>query len=145
MVGKLAYGFIAEHVPERYCIMSTQLGGAIGLLVLLLGTSINRVYVFAIVSGLLRNAWGPLSNQIWADYYGRANVGSIRGAVSPFNVVSSLGGTLFAAIVYDWLGSYEAAFWVFTVTLMIACAVSFFATPPGQSPSQLKTAEETRV
>lgn len=135
MVGKVAYGLIAEHVPVRYCLMSTQFGGAIGLLILLLGTTQERVYVFAVVSGLLRNAWGPLSNQVWADYYGRAFVGSIRGALAPFNLISTLGGTLFAAIVYDTMGSYVSAFWVFTGTLLLGCVVMFFATPPGREPS----------
>ncbi len=135
IVGKLVYGFTAEHVPVRYCLMSTQLGGAIGLLILLLGTTTDRVYVFAVISGLLRNAWGPLSNQIWADYYGRANIGAIRGATAPFNVAASLGGTLFAAVMYDWLGSYTAAFWIFTVTLLMGCVIMFFATPPGREPS----------
>ena len=44
IVGKLSYGFIAEHVPVRYCMMSTQFGGAIGLLILLLGTTTDRVH-----------------------------------------------------------------------------------------------------
>lgn len=135
MGSKLFFGFVAEHVPVRYCLMSTQLGRAVGFLILLLGTAPERVYAFAIVSGLLSNAWGPLQNQIWADYYGRAFVGTIRGVLAPFHLISNLGGTMFAAVVYDILGSYAAAFWVFTGTMVCSSVIMFYARPPGREPS----------
>src|SRR5207248_2065684 len=86
-VGKIIFGFVAERVPVRYCLMVTNLGRVAGFLFLLLGTGTWRVWGFAIVSGLLSNAWGGLQNQIWADYYGRTFLGTIRGTLAPLNFV----------------------------------------------------------
>ncbi len=135
MVGKTAFGFIVERVPVRYCLMITNLGRVAGFMFLLLGTGTWRVWGFAIVSGLLSNAWGSLQNQIWADYYGRTFVGTIRGTLAPFNLFSTVGGTIFAAFIYDTTGSYVAAFWLFCITLLTAAGIMFFATPPVKKPA----------
>ncbi len=143
MGSKITFGFVSEHVPVRFCLMVTQLGRAAGILILLIGTVPERVYAFAVVSGLIGNAWGPMQNQLWADYYGRAFIGSIRGALAPFSLISNLGGTLFAAVVYDAVGSYSSAFWIFTVALFVSSAIVFFLKPPGMEPSARDAAATT--
>ena len=135
IVSKLLSGFLAERIPARYCIMGIYLCRVLGLLVLLLGTVPERVYFYAIISGLGVSI-ALLQPLIWADYYGRAFLGTIRGVLSPFSLVTSLGGPIFAAVVFDSTGSYDAAFWVFTVTLTAAAVLIFFARPPGLAPTQ---------
>lgn len=130
MVSKIGWGFLAERIPVRYCLMANHLAGAGAFLILLLGSAPERVYLWAILIGVLGTAFAPLQAQIWADYYGRTFVGSIRGIVAPFNLFTNIGGPLFAALVYDKLGTYEPAFWVFTVALVLAAGVVSAAKPP---------------
>ena len=136
MVSKLFFGLLSERVEVRFCLMATFVGRGLGLLVLLLGTASERVYVFALLYGLLGGAYATLIPIAWADYYGRSFLGTIRGALTPFSVFSSLAGPLFAAWTYDTLGSYDRAFWVFTMTLFLSAVAMYFAKPPGQPPEQ---------
>lgn len=140
MASKLPWGLAAERFPVRYCIMVMLVGRAAGLLSLLLSTSPLRVFGYVVIAGSLSYAMGPLQAQIWADYYGRRFIGSIRGILAPFSLISSLGGPLFAAFIYDRLGSYNGAFSVFVVSLLLAVCVLFFAKPPAPLPAVVSAA-----
>lgn len=137
IVAKLFWGFAAEQVPPRYCLAACYFLRAAGILVLLIGSGFGRIYLYAVVSGL-GIAFAPLSAQIWADYYGRRSVGAIRGAVAPFNVFSSLGGALFAAVAFDLTGSYEGAFGVFSAALFLGSILVYLAKPPGTPPRRVE-------
>jgi MFS family permease len=134
MISKVPWGLLAERVPVRYCLMVVVLGRAGGLLSLLLFTSPLRVFGYVFIAGSMSYVMGPLQAQIWADYFGRAFIGSIRGILAPFSLLSSIAGPLFAAFIFDHLGSYNAAFWVFVVTLSLSAIVLFFAKPPTGLP-----------
>lgn len=133
IASKIGWGFISEHVPVRFCLMGTYLGRMAGLLVLLLSRSPRRPYFYALIAGPLSHSIGPLQAQIWADYYGRSFLGTLRGLVAPFSVITSVFGPLFAAQVYDRMGSYEGAFWFLVITLLLATVITYFATPPDQT------------
>ncbi len=139
---KIGWGFISEHVPVRYCLMCTYLGRMSGLLVLLLSRSPNRPYFYAAIAGPLSHSIGPLQAQIWADYYGRSFLGTLRGLIAPFSLLTSVFGPLFAAQTYDRMGSYEGAFWFLVITLFLASCITFFAVPPGPSPDQVQPAQQ---
>ncbi len=130
IVSKLVWGIIAERIPVRYCLMGNYLGRSVATFILVFGTGVERAYIFSIMSGLLGNAFAVLQAQIWADYYGRTFLGTIRGILTPFTLMASIGGPLFAAYVYDRAGSYDAAFVVFAVTFALAAIILFYATPP---------------
>ncbi len=49
----------------------------------------------------------------WADYFGRANYGAIRGIALPAQVLAQASGPLIAAAVRDATGSYVAALYGF--------------------------------
>ncbi len=134
---KLFWGLLAERIPVRFCMLGNYISGAVALLVLLLGEAPERVYLFALLSGF-GSSIGSLQSQIWADYYGRAFLGTIRGLTTPFQLFSSVGGPLFAAFVFDTLGSYNRAFWIYVGTLCVAVVVMFIAKPPIPHASQLE-------
>jgi MFS family permease len=130
VISKLFWGFLAERISVRFCLMGTFVGRLAGFLILLFGTAPERVYLFTIISGLFGGAITSLQSQIWADYYGRTFLGSIRGTLAPFNLISSLGGPLFTAFVFDVAGSYDGAFWAFVTTLPLGVVLLYFAKPP---------------
>jgi CP family cyanate transporter-like MFS transporter len=70
-----------------------------------------------------------LQNFIWADYFGRANVGSIRGLVMPINLAVGGIGAPLAGYVRDATGSYDSIWWV-GVGLMVAVTALLAMTPP---------------
>ena len=74
-----------------------------------------------------------LQNFIWADYFGRANVGSIRGLVMPINLAVGGIGAPLAGYVRDATGSYNTVWWV-GVALIVAITVMLAMTPPPGAP-----------
>ena len=54
-------------------------------------------------------------------------LGTIRGILQPFSVVASLVGPLFAAYVYDTVGSYNMAFLVIIVCLLLSVVLLWIA------------------
>ena len=133
---KLMWGMLAERVPVRFCLAGNYLFRAVGLVMLVAGPGSARVYISAVVTGLLSNAFGPLQAQVWADYYGRRSVGAIRGVIAPATVAASIAGPLLAAGVYDRFGSYDGGFWFFAALLGVSAVVVGFARPPGAPPQR---------
>ena len=127
---KLIYGFLAERIPIRFCLGANVAGRALGYLILLIGQAPWRVFVFAPLGGLTGSAFAPLSAQIWADYYGRASVGAIRGFITPLSLIASVTGPLGAAYAYDELGSYDRVFWLYAGLLLVSAVMIFTARPP---------------
>ncbi len=125
---KLAWGFLAERLPIRYLTAASLLGSAAGLLVLVGADSNVEAIAFGVVYGSTRGAWAVVQSLIWADYFGRGFLGTIRGYVSPFQLVATVGGPIFAAYVFDESGSYMFAMWTFFAAYLLAAAL-VLATP----------------
>jgi cyanate permease len=126
---KLAWGFAAERIPVRYCLLACYATRLIGVLALPLGSGPARVYASVLFSGLGQGV-GGLMSLIWADYYGRAFIGTIRGVLGPFSLVASLAGPLFTAVMYDTAGSYDGAFLISGGVLVGAISLLYLAKPP---------------
>ena len=67
-------------------------------------------YVSSAVFGIGLAGTGLLSEVVWADFFGRQYLGSIRGATIPFQMIGNASGSLIAAFLYDLRGHYDDAF-----------------------------------
>ena len=94
-----------------------------GLLVLMGAQTPFQAIAFGVVYGSTRGAWAVVQSLIWADYFGRGFLGTIRGYVSPFQLVATVGGPIFAAYVFDQSGSYMVAMWTFLAAYLLAAAL----------------------
>ena len=126
-VATFAFGMLVRRVSARVL-------GAIGFS--LLGTaSVMTIYadnllvmfVSMAVFGLGIGGMMFLQNFIWADYFGREYVGSIRGAAAPINLTVGGIGPPLAGYVRDWTGSYDPVWWG-GVCLMFLAALLLLAT-----------------
>jgi sugar phosphate permease len=126
---KLTWGAISDRFPVRYCLIISSFARIVGLLSLMFATGPARMGCFVIGQGI-GQGMGLLGPKLWADYYGRTFLGTIRGVLQPFSVVASLAGPLFAAYVFDTTGSYHLAFWVIIVCLLFSVVLLWIARPP---------------
>lgn len=129
-VAKPMWGLIVERLHVRYCIGICYLGGGLGTLLLLNVSSLPTVIAFALVYGLTRGAQSLLTSLAWADYFGRASQGSIRGISAPFRIISGAGGPVMAGLLFDAYGSYTIAFIAFAVLFWIGGIAMVLARPP---------------
>lgn len=85
--------------------------------------------VFAIFYGIAVGAGNIVENLLWADYFGRANLGAIRGYGAPFRILSPVGPTI-NGVVYDLTGSYVIPITTFAVLFALLVAAMYMATLP---------------
>ena len=116
------FGMLASKIPGRFL-------GAFGFMMLatasvltIYATELPVMFVSMAIFGVGIGGMMFLNNYIWADYFGRAHVGGIRGIVNPINLVVGGIGAPAAGYVRDITGSYDPAWWI-GVALMSAAAL----------------------
>ena len=127
---RIPWGFIVEHIPVRLCLATLFLFRSMGTLSLAVVPYPFNIFTFALFSGLLGGAFSLLQPIAFADYYGRAFLGSIRGVVRPLVSLPQLAGPLLVAMLFDARGSFDLAFQIVSVLGFLGVAVILFATPP---------------
>jgi MFS family permease len=133
-VAKPLWGLIAERVHVRYCIAACYAGGALGVLLLVVGSgSLAWLVAFATVYGLTRGAQSFVTSLAWADYFGREAQGAIRGLASPFRHLAAAAGPVVGGVLYDATGDYRLAFAIFAASFLAGAAVALAARPPALS------------
>jgi len=129
-VGALATGFIVERYPARYVLSLIFFLGACCYIILLNVNGPVTALVWACSSGIVRGGMHTLTQVIFADYYGRGSLGSIRGITSPTQMGANSLGPLAAALAFDFRGDYEFIFILFGVLMVAASFFIFLARPP---------------
>ena len=73
-------------------------------------------------------------NFIWAEYFGRGHLGTIRGVVMPLNLFLGGLGAPAAGYVLDKTGSYDPAWWVGVALMLVGAIVFSLSRNPGDPP-----------
>lgn len=127
-----AMGLLTRRIPARFI-------GAAGFLLLALASALTILagdhpvmFLSMIIFGLGIGALMLMQNLLWADYFGRRHLGSIRGAVTPITLIFGGAGAPVAGYVRDATGSYTPI-WLAATALMALGAVVLAATPPPRS------------
>ena len=124
-----AMGMLAQRIAARYI-------GAAGFLMLALASALTVLaddhgvmFASMITFGLGIGVLMLMQNYLWAEYFGRGHLGSIRGAVTPITLIFGGAGPPLAGYVRDATGSYTEV-WLVSIGLMILGALVIAVTPP---------------
>ena len=131
-VSGFAFGFWPRRVPLRFAL------ALVGLLLLASCVLMGRAqaapeaYAAAAVFGL--GVGGLLTTLpiAWADYFGRASYGAIRGAALTVQVIAQASGPVLSGILRDWTGTYSASVATFAALALAGGAVALAAAPPSK-------------
>ena len=130
LLSKPFWGFLLERLHVRYCTMLSFGASAAGIIALMFPGSMPMFFFYAFLFGVGIGAQ-PITNPVaWANYFGRGFIGTIRGIVTPFQVLSGAFAPLFAAWIFDTYGSYQIALITFVGTYALACFFMFLARQP---------------
>ena len=137
-LAKLLWGFLADRFDIRWLTIAALLGGAVGLFFMVDAPTVWHLHLgfgvgYGLTGGSLVVVW-PL---IWARYFGRTFQGSIMGLISPFRLISSIGGPMFAAFIFDATQSYDTAFSYFVAYFVVSAFLVWFARAPLHSTQRL--------
>jgi MFS family permease len=70
------------------------------------------------------------ANFLWAEYYGRQNLGSIMGVVAPITMIVGGIGPPLAGYVHDAIGRYDPMWWVSVGLIAISVVILFTTRTP---------------
>ncbi len=130
LVANLGGGYLSDRMPNRFLLAAGQ---AILVITMLWAMTIETAWqaVFYIVlASLSVGLVGTTNTVIWANYFGRRYLGSIRGFATTIMVAFSAMGALPFGIIYDRSESYDTAIMILLVLPVFACIFSFLALPP---------------
>lgn len=132
----LACGALPRAVPIRIPLAVS--GGilALGVLLLLGVDTAAEGYLAAGMFGFAIGAILTLLPIAWADYFGRAHFGAIRGIALPAQVLAQAVGPVFSGALHDATGSYVLSLQCFAVLagLSAIAALSARQPPPLAAP-----------
>lgn len=127
--GCLLSGLIAERAPVRFALVGSFVAGGVAIIALLLAQPVT-IFIYSLLYGLSVGGRTTLEPVLWANYYGRSSLGTIRGIAWPVQIVGFAAGPVIAGLAYDLLGDYFRVFVMFAATGLISALLVLLARPP---------------
>jgi len=127
---QLVGGMLADRLPLNVLLSAGVCGLTAGIFVLLGADSAWQAHLYAAVFGLSQGLVGVTSNTAWARYFGRTHLGKIRGSTWTAAVAGSSAGPFVMGVVFDQVGSYQPALWIFAGLFSPLVLLALWATPP---------------
>jgi sugar phosphate permease len=130
-VASLTCGLLPRRLPIRYPM--ALIGLILGLsTVLMIGiTGPVEAFLAAALFGFGVGGILTLLPIAWADYFGRAAYGAIRGVALSAQVLAQACGPLISGVLRDWTGNYRWSLSVFAVLAALGAAAALAARRPG--------------
>jgi cyanate permease len=132
---QLIGGVLADFLPLNRLLGFATLVLSAGLGLVVVADTEAALHGFAGLFGGGQGLLLAVGACIWVRYFGRAHLGSIRGAVWCATVAGSGCGPLILGVTRDQTGGFEPALCAFFVTMCILALATWWATPPSRSPS----------
>jgi len=127
-LAKFFWGPLADRWSIRWVAIVILAGCAVGGSLLIGAPDVWQLYAgYAVVYGLTMGALYVIEPLIWARYFGRRFLGSIRGIAGPFGLIGTAAGPMLAAVVHDRWGDYHAAFGLFVGLYLVAAVLVLLA------------------
>jgi MFS family permease len=129
-VASFGCAFLPRGLPIRYplAVMGALLGLGTGLM---LGVETARAgFAAGGIFGLGIGGILTLLPIAWADYFGRANFGAIRGIALSAQVLAQAAGPLLSGVLRDWSGNYRMSLECFAVLSALSIVAALLARPP---------------
>ncbi len=128
--GSLLFGVLAERYSIRLILTVDYLLITVGFFLLLAVDSAPKAFVWGVYLGFVQGGGMILNQILFADYYGRASLGSIRGVITPVSLTANAIGPLAAALAYDATGNYVAVWFTFGLLRLASAVLIALALPP---------------
>jgi len=126
----MVWGLLAERWNLGRLIMTKFLIQAVGILWALSDPSVVALYAGFFLYGIGMGGTSILAEMIWANYFGRISLGTVRGMGSLLTSLFSAGGPPFFGLLFDHTQSYYLSFSIFIGMLFASALLSLFLRPP---------------
>ncbi|HJM74647.1 MAG TPA: MFS transporter [Dehalococcoidia bacterium] len=133
IVSKFAWGWAMQYLPVRGLVsFSFVMSGAsaVAMVPVAATGSLELMVVTFVLFGWGIGGMVPLSEVIWAQFFGRRYLGAVRSAGMPVTIIFSATGPFVAGAYYDAMGSYNGALITFAALWFIAAGLVMLARQP---------------
>jgi MFS family permease len=135
-------GWAVDRFQPRYVATVSTLLMIAGFILTMTASSIVMVFVATSVFGLGVASFIICQNSVWPAYFGHAHLGAIRGFSTPIMLIFSAVGAPLTGIVRDTTGSYQPAWIVGTIGLVIATLLLLITPKPVKTAASRPAGDE---
>lgn len=136
---KAVWGWSLQRFDPRRLAGVAFCTSATGVFIMLLGDATQEMIILMVGFYLYGFGFGgtiPISEFLWARYFGRRHIGAIRGISRPMTLLFSAGGPIATGLWFDTIGSYQGAFFTLACLYLLgAIAINVSKVPPPNHPS----------
>jgi MFS family permease len=126
----LFWGVVGERIEIRKSSMIMFLIQGAGLSLAIATNQLASLYIGFSLYGIgLGGSW-VLQELIWATYYGRMSLGTVRGLGILVTHAFGAAGAPFFGFVHDSTGSYISSFVMFVMALVVSAFLTLLVTAP---------------
>jgi OFA family oxalate/formate antiporter-like MFS transporter len=126
----LVVGFLPRRWPIRYPMAAIALFLTVSPLLMTTIASPPQAYLAAALFGFGVGGILTLLPIAWADYFGRASYGAIRGVALSAQVIAQAVGPMVSGGLRDWAGNYQPSLVVFAILGALSIVAALGARPP---------------
>lgn len=123
-------GWLPRAWPVRHLLAACSALMCVGAIGMLGITSATHALIAAAVFGAGIGAMLTLLPVVWADYFGRASYGAIRGTALSIQVLAQAAGPIAAGALRDAHGDYTRSLMLFAVLAGLGAVVAVLARQP---------------
>ena len=136
LFGRFGWLLVADRLNPRYSAAISFLLSASGMLFFLYADNVVMMVLWGLSFGVGIGGMDPMTSLLWARFFGRRFIGSIRGFVTMTNMVSIAGSPLLVAAIFEATGTYRPAFLIL-LAAFLASAVFILVSRPPRRPSRV--------
>jgi len=134
---KAVWGWSLQKIHGRILVAVAFSISSTGVLVLIAAAQLNSMGLLFLGFYLYGFGFGgsvPLSEFLFARYFGRKNIGAIRGIGIPVSLMCSAGAPILTGLWFDFAGSYTGAFGgIIALYIAGAAVINISKEPPPMS------------
>ncbi len=140
----LVWGWLADRAPVRYVFAAVAVLMTAGVALVANADTVVEALVYSSMLGASIGGILVVPPVAFANYFGRSSIGVIRGVTEPFASGGQALAVLFSGIIFDWRGSYHAAYLTFAVLGAVTALILLFTRPPRrrEAGKRSRSAEE---
>ncbi len=133
-VASLGFGFFPRSQPIRYALALSGAALSVGTFAMLSIRTPIHAFVAAGLFGIGVGGLLTLLPIVWADYFGRASFGAIRGIALSVQVLAQAVGPLLSGALRDWSGSYRLSLECFVALSCLSVLTATLTRQPIAAP-----------
>jgi len=128
IAASFSFPYLMSRFPIRYLMAISTMGVVVFFIISIYTSSVWHVFMAQFVIGLSIQARFVFEGDVWPAYFGKQNLGSIRGLVVPVSMAFSFLSGPIAGKLFDTYDSYTPAWWI-SVILLIISVILLLGTP----------------